>query len=253
MRFIDEEGRVFGRVNVVDALVVALVASVLVAGVALVSGADEPEASANGTDAATYATVSFGSQPDYLAAAVESNDTVAVGDATARITDVYAAPGQGGTAVYARLAFPDATRDAGARAAGEEALRLGSELPVTTPTYRLSSRIVALDGGPTLPVEDRSVVVEATTHPAVAEAIDAGDVSRVAGRPVARVETVESVAGNSSNSTVRLRLSLRTLARDDVAYFGDAPVRLGARIRFESDAYAVTGTVVALPDADADV
>ena len=41
MELIDERGRLFGRVNVVDALVVLLVAAVVVAGVALVAGGSE--------------------------------------------------------------------------------------------------------------------------------------------------------------------------------------------------------------------
>lgn len=42
MDIIDEEGRVFGVVNVVDALVLLLVAGVVVAGAVLVTGSGAP-------------------------------------------------------------------------------------------------------------------------------------------------------------------------------------------------------------------
>ena len=42
MELIDEEGNLFGIVNVIDALVVLVLVAVLVAGVALVTGGSDP-------------------------------------------------------------------------------------------------------------------------------------------------------------------------------------------------------------------
>jgi len=47
--FIDEEGNLFGLVNVIDALVVLLVVAVAVAGLGLVLGGDRPDTTQNDT------------------------------------------------------------------------------------------------------------------------------------------------------------------------------------------------------------
>jgi len=58
---IDDEGRLFGAVNIIDALVVLFVVAVIVAGVALVFGGDpEPEPDID----STYATLDLGTQSD---------------------------------------------------------------------------------------------------------------------------------------------------------------------------------------------
>jgi len=81
MPVIDDEGRLFGAVNVVDALVVLLVLAVAVAGVALVTGGGSGE-----TPTRTVV-VDIGQQPNYVADAikegpVETSEVVAVESVT---------------------------------------------------------------------------------------------------------------------------------------------------------------------------
>lgn len=66
---IDEDGQLFGVINVIDALVGLLIISVLVAGIALVgplSGGENTET--------RYVTIDAGTQPDYIATQITEGD-----------------------------------------------------------------------------------------------------------------------------------------------------------------------------------
>jgi hypothetical protein len=63
MAVIDEEGRIFGTVNVVDALVVLFALAVVVAGVALVTGGGGDTETETPTRTVVFET---GTQPDYV-------------------------------------------------------------------------------------------------------------------------------------------------------------------------------------------
>jgi len=72
MEILDEKGRLFGVVNVIDALAVLLVLAVVAAGAALVLGSEpEPEPEF----ASTHATLDLGTQPDYIVAQLNEGDT----------------------------------------------------------------------------------------------------------------------------------------------------------------------------------
>jgi len=71
MEILDEKGRLFGVVNVIDALAVLLVLAVVAAGAALVLGSEpEPEPEF----ASTHATLDLGTQPDYIVAQLNEGD-----------------------------------------------------------------------------------------------------------------------------------------------------------------------------------
>ena len=71
MPVLDDEGRLFGAVNVVDALVVLFVLAVVVAGVALVTGADDDSAAEPEPETRTVV-VQTGDQPEYVVDAIEA-------------------------------------------------------------------------------------------------------------------------------------------------------------------------------------
>ncbi|MFC7231557.1 DUF4330 family protein [Saliphagus sp. GCM10025308] len=71
MELIDDEGKLFGRVNVVDALVVLILLAVVVAGIAVVgvlSGDAEPET--------RYATIDLGPQSEHVAEQISEGDVM---------------------------------------------------------------------------------------------------------------------------------------------------------------------------------
>lgn len=72
MELLDEEGNLFGVVNVIDALVVLFVLAVIAAGAALVFGDDGGDAGP--TVESTHVPLDFGQQPTYIASEINAGD-----------------------------------------------------------------------------------------------------------------------------------------------------------------------------------
>ena len=103
---IDDEGRLLGAVNIIDALVVLLVLAVTVAGVALVFGQSDEPAPEPETDT-VYATLDLGTQSSTIATVINEGDTYEVTDSNSlTISDLYVTPnGDGRPRVLARVAL----------------------------------------------------------------------------------------------------------------------------------------------------
>jgi len=249
MPLIDDEGNLFGIINVIDALAVCLVLAVLVAGVAVVgvldggNGAAEPETAGNesnktpsnetptnqsdnetGTDsqpATQYVTVDLGTQPDYVAEAVEEGDQAAVDTEghNLTITDVYVSPTNGGDGhviVRAKIdgEYPPAEASQTAFQFDTNSVRLGSQLTIDTADYVLKGTVQQLeDDGTTLQTEQTAVHLESDVSKTTADAIETGDEYRFAGQTVATVADVETTdLENSSNVAVELEVDSTTSA-----------------------------------------
>ena len=95
MNLIDDKGRLFGTVNIIDALAVLLVLSVAAAGAAFVLGTDEQPEQSSATNKHTKTTVTFqvtGVQP-YVADAIpespiKANEIAAVRNKSVQPTEV---------------------------------------------------------------------------------------------------------------------------------------------------------------------
>jgi len=101
MEILDEKGRLFGAVNVVDALVVLLVLAVVAAGAALVLGGNDstPDDSDELDLASTHATLDMGTQPEYIVAQLNEGDTYSPGgNDNLTVTDVHLEPRSNGDA-----------------------------------------------------------------------------------------------------------------------------------------------------------
>jgi len=163
---IDEEGRLFGVINVIDALVVLLVVAVVAAGLALVVPSGE-------TAETRYATIDLGAQPEYKADQITEGDrwNIAGSPDDLTITDVFAAPRTDGqrdvvirAAINGTVVNPqaEATENPPIEFAGAP-LRFGRGLQIETTQYVVEGTItdVSADeqiGTPTT----RNVVVQAT-------------------------------------------------------------------------------------------
>jgi len=139
---IDDEGRLLGAVNIIDALVVLLVLAVTVAGVALVFGqsdeSPEPE-----TDT-VYATLDLGTQSSTIATVINEGDTYEVTDSNSlTISDLYVTPnGDGRPRVLARVALTGQLSDQYEGISYDGAPpRLGRTLEIVTGEYRVDGRI----------------------------------------------------------------------------------------------------------------
>ena len=243
MELLDERGRLFGRVNVVDALVVLLVAAVVVAGVALVAGGG---GLGIGTTAETsrVVTVELGSHPGRVAALVQPGDVTFAGE-NATITDVYRSPTADGVLLVAAVRV-DGQMTTDGFEVGRTPLRYGVEPRLESAEYQLTARVVNVGGEPTVETRQLTATVEANVSTAVAEAVAAGDTRQVAGETVATVESVEPVKRGDDWQLIRVDLSLLTRPTAEGLRYGGQPIRVGTRVTFETTRYRFRGRVVAI-------
>lgn len=265
MEIIDEKGNLFGKVNVIDALVVLLLLSVVVAGVGLVFGSDggpgqgSPGAADNapGTDRAAeenavrYATVDLGTQPTAVAERISAGDRVITdGNSNATVTDTYVGPGQNGEAsVTLRVELNGTVRDVGD--AGQvfeyrgSRLTIGDQISLPAAEYRVNGTVTALDAETeTLQTGETQVVISADVSPETAAAIDQGDTYELAGTNAGVVESVETYPiGERGTRRVVVGLTLQTRSVNNQTNFGERSVTLDDRIALDLDEYDLAGTV----------
>jgi hypothetical protein len=242
MELIDDDGDLFGVVNVVDALVVLLVLAVGVAGAALVFSEDpEPEPDLD----STYATLDGGSQPAYIVEAVNEGDTYSPNDvSTMTVTDVHLTPRGNDIGVVLRVELAGELGDDGSIAYDGGPLRLGRSLALNTDRYQLNGRIRAVGDGDALERETATVVVRDTLATATAEEIAGGDEVRLAGRTVATIENVTQFATNDPDRRrVFVAATLQTHRQSGDRRFGGNPVRRGQNVRLSTGDYAIDGRI----------
>jgi hypothetical protein len=250
MGIVDEEGRLFGVVNVIDLAVVAVVVVTLVAGAAFVL-TSEPEPTEQ-----RYVTVVLDERPGGSVPTLD-DDTVAMPDGSVelggiegRITDTYVAPtGDRGFVTVARISV----NVSGSLASETTERRLVTD----SGTYLVGQEVgLALDGadytgtvhavdrsGADLPVRTVNATVVARLPPAVADRVGVGDVQRVAGREVARVTAVDRQPTNDARTHVEATVSLRVFVSGDGPRYGTQHVRPGAEVTVAPAGYEFTGIV----------
>lgn len=258
MDVIDEHGRLFGVVNVIDALVVLLVAAVVVAGVALVL--QEPEPAPPGPETVTrYATITFGEKPPDVAESIAPGDRARLadggtGNASAggvNVTDLYRVPGQNEKIfVVARVAMTGHLRDGSFEVDGQP-IRIGSAVTIVGDAYGLEGRITALNrSGERLATGATPVVLEATVPTAVASTITTGDAIRGGSVTGGTVESVSVYpTGTADKRRVHLGVRLRTRSTPAGPEYAGRPVRVGQTRTVVPGDTAVKGTVLALGTA----
>jgi hypothetical protein len=242
MDILDEQGRIFGRVNIIDALVVLFALAVIVAGAALVFGdtneQPEPEPEPDEPPERTmYVTVVTGGQP----ATELSTGEINVDGTSANITDVYRTPGP---RTYLRLELDGTETDAGFRFGGNP-VRLGSGLTLADDTLRTGTRVIERDTDETFETDTTDVTLASTVRTPVAEAVADGDSQRVGDSTVAMVTSVDRTAVNETHSNLEVTLELETRTVDGTPYYAGRPVRLGRTLGFGTDGYEFRGDIVA--------
>ena len=271
MQIIDEDGELFGRVNVIDALVLVLVLSVAVAGIALVTGTSNTPGtgpagggaeSGDGTNetgesAVRYATVDFGTQSTTVANRISAGDRALLdGDANATVTDVYVGPGtDGGAAVTARVRLDgevveNERGDPVFEYCGSR-LRAGDGLRVPTADYNVTGTVTALaESGESLETEETGVVLSSVVSSGVADAIEEGDEYRLGGEAVSTVESVELYpTENAEQHRAVIGVTLATMTDDERTRFGSRSLVLGDGLNISLGDYAVTGAIRHLGNA----
>jgi|AntDeeMetagen285_2_1112576.scaffolds.fasta_scaffold03960_2 hypothetical protein len=244
MEILDEKGRLFGAVNVVDALVVLLVLAVVAAGAALVLGGNDstPDDSDELDLASTHATLDMGTQPEYIVAQLNEGDTYSPGgNDNLTVTDVHLEPrSNGDAAALLRVRLEgDATSESFQYDGAPP--RLGRELQVVTDQYQVSGVVTGTGENDAVETTERQVLVEGTVHTDTASEIREGDTFTLRERTVATVESVE-VFGTDAPDRKRVRLGLTLNARQtsEGAQFAGQRLAEGAEIPLRTDDYRLS-------------
>lgn len=240
MEILDEQGRLFGRVNVVDALVVLFAVAVIVAGAALVFGdspASEPQPEPEPDEATLYVTlVSSGD-----ATTVLEPGEVQLDGTAANISDVHQTTGPRS---YLRIALDGSETDDGFRFQ-DDRVRLGDTYTVTNVVTRTESRVIERDVQPEFEEQTTPVTVETTVRTPIASATSEGDEQRVGDATVLRVTSTETTRVNETHTNLRASLELETRVVEGVPHYGTRPVRLGRVIEVSTDDYEFDAEIVA--------
>jgi hypothetical protein len=243
MPIIDDRGRLFGKINVIDALVVLLVVGITIAGVVFV----EPFA---GSEPATrHATIDFGVQESHVATLVEEGDEVSGGANELVVQDVHYDPhGEGGARVYARVKLSgrmveSETGNREFRYQGDS-LRIGDEFELDTNEYSISGRVLDLDlRGRQLPVNETEVLVETVVDGSTT--VEVGDVYRSAGKQVGTVESIHRYpTADPERERLQVGLSIDAIDTGGGHRFGGTPLHSNRVIIFNTRSYTFNGTVI---------
>lgn len=250
MGVVDEKGRLFGVVNVID-LAVAVVVLVTLAGGAAFVLLDEPAPPEQ-----RYLTVALDDRPDGSTPVLDSDavrppdGTVQLGRTDARVTDSYVAPGDtGGVVTVVRLrvnvSAANADRATDRRLVTEsETFLVGQEIELVDGEADYAGYVHAVgDSDGDLPVRTVNASVVARVPQSVAERVQPGDIQRVAGREVARVTAVERRATDDDRTRLQVTVALRVLDTGDGPLYGTQHVRPGAEVVIAPDGYEISGTV----------
>ena len=244
---IDDEGNLFGRINVIDALAILLVFAVVVAGIAVVGvgfSGGEPET--------RYATVDLGTQPDYIIDRLSAGDVMAIDGQNITVTDTYATPTAGAssnTTLYARVEL-EGVRQEGQFGDpqfvfGGEPIRPGDQLTLESTDYIVDGELTTVEPeGTELAVETTAVLTETTVPALTADAITEGDTFRVGTYTLATIRHVQPYPIGDDRYRVQVGVDLKTLQIDSRPEFAGQPVTLSSNIPMRFDTYALTGNVI---------
>ena len=250
MEMLDERGRLFGIINVIDLFAILFALAVVVAGVALVFSGGSTDQPDLGT---RYVTLDLGNQPSYVTERISAGDVAPAGNGRGNltITDVYVTPTGGGTSSVTVRA-----RISGELQQGEDRERpvfrfdgdpliLGRQVTVETADYRASGTVTALAReGEALTVSTTEVVVSTLMPADIAATVSVGDEYRANGRTLATVESKTVYpTGNPTDHRVHLGLSLRTISSQGRPQFGGQELGLGRSIEVSIGPYDVNGQV----------
>lgn len=275
MDLIDDKGRLFGVVNIIDALVVLLVVAVVVAGVALVTQSGSPGGGASSSSSkldleTRYVTVDLGNQPPAIATTISQGTTVDFANhpSNLTVTDIYISPAKDGMLsvhIRARVLGPplDPEGEQGTITFGGEPLKVGRTLNLDTATFTAAGPVTEIESsGEAFETAERTIHLEVRDiSPSVADAVQSGMTEVVAGRTTARVTerseapatvVVESDTGelfareHPVNRTLSLTLTVQTRISNGDALFHDDPLRIGNTVRLDLGSAVVRGTVTGI-------
>lgn len=250
MDFIDEKGRLFGVVNVVDALVVLVVLAMVVAGVALLTGGDDADTAPEDPEPQRYAVVAFDVPTGSDAATLSADERLATvsGDESYDVTDVYRGFTPGGNVyVVAKVGYR------GELTGGGSTLYGGDSVDLTTGSYRVTGAVLGVNRtDDTIPTATRRVVLTANVSSTVGMAIEEGQTATIGDERVATVTALDRRGVDDDRMTVRVGANLTVWDSQPVAAFDGQPLRVGNRVTLVTDDVTIPGRVGVVGTDDPD-
>jgi hypothetical protein len=241
---LDDEGRLFGLVNVVDLLVILLVLAVVAAGATLLL-------SDSGQADARHVTMDLGEQPAFIAEQITAGDSFEPEgtNQSVTVTDVYRYEGEEGTNVIVRATVrgsvtePDTSEEPTFQFRGTE-LRIGEPFSLRTSEYNVEGQLTQIQrSGESLPTQQTEFTMEATVSPSTADEIDVGDEYQVGGVTLAEITAVQRFPASTNGSRMLLvGVSARTIDQGGIEFDG-SPLRVGTTAPFRGASYEITGEV----------
>ena len=244
MGFIDSEGRLFGRVNIVDALVVLFVLAVAGAGTALVVGPSGGQETTTSNLGADYVTVTVGPLPDDVATQLATADTLTIaGTETAlNVTDSVRTPHPTQDAAYTIVRV---------RAPGESTpTQLKRSLTLTAGQFTYNGTVSSLSDDPTIERQTTSTVLRTTVSAQVAGTIAPGDTYRLGNETVATITDVQRVGGQRGQRDLLVALDFSTYRLSGSTWFANRPVTIDSSMPFRTSSYGFIGDVFARGQSD---
>ncbi|NLV14105.1 DUF4330 family protein [Haloarcula argentinensis] len=240
---IDDEGNLFGVINIIDALVVVFIIAVLVAGASLVLTGDGGSSSAP-TTGTTNVTLDLGTQPEYITSQISIGDSYSPSEnADLTITDIYFTPQDESTRAVVRAELSAPSSGETIQYSGAPP-RYGRQLEVLTETYSTKGTIRDVGGGSELTTTETKVVVRANLSETDARRLSEGQPIRVQGREVATIESVTTYGTNNPDKkTVFLGLTLQSVTYGEQQAFGETTIRPGASLSLPTEAGLVKGEI----------
>lgn len=262
--FIDDKGRLFGAVNIIDALVVFFVSVIVFGGIWFVAFSEpgstgEPDGADGGPPTELrYATLDIGTLSPLVASQIEVGDTVqTTEDSTLTITDIYRAPAGTPTGdttndlrVFVRVELKGVevmdNGDTRFRYAGKPP-RISRTLTLTTDRYKTTGRILSVElDGPELVLTTVETVLDVTMSATTYEQLAVGDRYTVAGETIATVESLEAFKSGDPDvreALIGIEYVTMTPTAGVQPTFGTTTIREGATLPFETATYNMEGTV----------
>jgi hypothetical protein len=248
---IDDDGRIFGLINVIDALVLIGAVAILLLGVVLWA----PAGGDTGTET-RYVTIEIESQPAYLAEQIREGDrmTPAGTSGAVTITDVYQYMNSDGDITTIARAEVDGTalnsvaNETDAIRFGGNPIRYGSEFELSMTNYVVTGTIVEIDReGSTLQTATESFVVQLDLDRRTANRIDTGDGFQLGDSELVMFDTV-TVYPRPGNDQLDRRaivgVNAEVLADGPTPLLGEQPVRPGSELTVRTQSYDLTGDVI---------
>lgn len=238
---IDDEGRLFGAVNIIDVLVVLFVVAVIVAGVALVFGGDpEPEPDID----STYVTLDLGTQSDAVVEELNEGDSYSPNNLDSlTITDVYVTSDGGTARVLVRTELEGEASGGSVEYEGAPP-RLGRSLDIVTNRYRVDGRVQAVGSADSIDRESATVVLTDRLTADEVRSLSRGDDLSVVDRSVGTVEEFAVYATDNPNRfQVHVEADLAANRQQGSLRFGNTPLQPGQTVSLPGDGYTIDGTV----------